>query len=223
MLINCEIGATDKGYAQDEQVISMIDIACICCMDDGCSQAHLQRYMKMAAAHGVKVAAYLGVNEDINGRDMKALFTCLDEQWENFIGFECVKFKGDLYHYANRSAELAEELALWLKNRGVQEVIAPYRSMLHKACNNENIAVYYEAYADIAYTKMQMGLELMSRDHLSDEIRAIDDVRRQVRAIKRGSIEIEGVNYLIEADTISVNMATEDALEKIEMIAGILK
>ena len=226
MLINCNIGYQDFESDIDERVISSVDIINIASHKD--NKDKTQHYQELAQKHDVKVSALLSYPKE-NERDntfqaisTEDLIASLEEQLLGFEAITCVRFHGRLYDHANRSAELADHLAAWLHDKGIKEVIAPYRSMLHKACTHYSISVLYEAFADRTYKGMNLGLELMSKDHIGSTLEDIQSIVRQVRKLKNGTIEIDGHNYLVEVDTIHVTADSKQRLKIIEAISAIL-
>ncbi len=228
MLINCDIGERGARHNVDDELMSLIDIANIACGGHAGDAESIKHYQDLAKKHGVKISAHLSYPDKENfGREKlqisrEELMASLDEQIEAFGEVEVVKLHGALYNHANRSPELAEDLAVWFKKVGVKEVLTPHRSMLHKACNAHSIAVLYEAFADRAYTNMTVGLELMPRDQLGAVLENIDDIVRQVRRLKNGTIQINGQNFLIEADTVCIHSDSPQALEAVKAISKIL-
>jgi len=225
MLINCAIGEKGAGDKVDDTLMSLIDIATIACGAHAGDAQSIKYYQDLAQQHNVKAAAYLSY-PDVDGVDEadrnRVLMDSLEQQARTFGKMQCVKFQGELYKHLNRSVDLAENVVDWLKQMDVDEVIAPYRSMLHKVCSEHKMQVTYEAYADKSYSSMSLGLELMSRDQVGSNIDNVDDICRQVRKMKQGVIEIEGHNYLIEAETLCLDSHSPQAVQNVEAVKKIL-
>ena len=228
MLINCAIGERGAKDEVDDALMSRIDLATIACGGHAGDKESVSYYQELAQKHGVKTVAYLSypkkekLSKDVTSITHEELLGFLDEQAELFGPMQRVKLQGELYNHANRSVELAEQLALWLKNKDVKEVLTPYRSMLHKLCSDQGIAALYEAFADKKYTSMQLGLELSSQDQIGSEIKNIDDIIRQVRKMKQGAVEINGQNFLIEAATICVDSSAPQVVETVDALVKVL-
>ncbi len=222
MLINCAIGERGVAHAVDDQLISLIHIADIACGGHAGDKNSINYYKDLSKKHDVKCAAYLSYANENTQVSHEELISSLEEQAAAFGPMECVKFQGDLYFHLNRSVELAEQVVNWLRKMGVKEVIAPYRSMLHKLCTENSIRTIYEAFADKKYTSMNVGLELMSRSQIGSTLENIDDIVRQVRKIRQGVVVINDQNHPIEAETICVDSTSEHAIETVKALLKIL-
>ncbi len=228
MLINCTVGEKGPANALDDKLVSLVHVAMIAAGGHAGDAQSIQYYEELAKQHNVKTCAYLSYPDKENhGLEVMPMSTdelirALDEQLENFSKVECVRFHGALYHQMNRSAELAEIIADWLKEKGIKEVISPYRSMLHKACSQNAIMTHYEAYANRSYSSMNVGLELISKDQTNSVIDDIDAVVKQVRKMKQGAIEIDGQIFLMEVETICVDRQSDNILEVLQAILKVL-
>lgn len=228
MLINCAIGENSAKDVTDDALMGLIHIACIACGGYAGDENTVSYYQKLAAQNGVKAAAYLSYpdKEHFGMEDMalsdEQLLHALEEQAARFGAMECVKFQGALFTQLNRSAELADLIVGWLEQKGVRQVIAPYRSMLHKACAQASIEVIFEAFADKVYTSMTIGMEPMSSKQIGTTIEDRDKIVRQVRKLKQGVVQIDGQNFLIEADTVCVDRSSAQVLQTVQAILNVL-
>jgi UPF0271 protein len=228
MLINCAVAERGVANVIDDAILPLIDIATIACGAHAGDEASIKYYQELTAKHGVRAAAYLSYpNQNVLPEGKSSLshdevMEALEEQALRFGPMKLVKFQGGLYGHLNRSAELAERVGNWLSEKGVEEVIAPYRSMLHKACIEQKIPVLYEAYGDRHYNDMNVGLELMPHDQLGALLENIDDVLKQVRKLKMGVIVVDGQNFLMEAETVCIDTYAADAIDKLHAIKKIL-
>jgi UPF0271 protein len=225
MLINCDIGDKESIPSVDDELISFIDIANIACGGHAGDTNSIKHYQELAQQHGITTTALLSYpdRENFGQRVMSisndGLITALEKQLEAFGSAERIKFHGALYAQSNRSAELAGLLAQWFHKIGTKEVITPYRSMLDKTCSEQGIPVMHEAFADRSYANMTLGLELMPRDQIGAMIDNVDDIVRQVRKMKNSVIEVNGENYLIEADTVNVDTHNPLALQAVKALS----
>lgn len=228
MLINCAVGEKGVADKQNDALMHHIDIAAIASGAHAGDKESITYYKDLANELGVKIAAYLSypnkasLESEASVITSEQLMASLQDQLELFGDVTCVKFQGPLYQYLNRSAQQAEVVVRWLKEVGIKEVIAPYRSMMHKMCSEFKLACLYEAYADRAYQQMRVDLELTPQNQLGDTLNTLEDIVRQVRKLKNGVVEVNKQNYLIEAETICLDGSVEDAIEKIEAIKAIL-
>lgn len=224
MLINCDIGERGTAHPVDDALMQYIDIANIACGGHAGDEESIAHYKALAEKYGVKVTAHLSYKDKENfGRkvldiSVEALLVDLEEQASRFGDMVSVKFHGALYNQANIDPMLAEALVQWLLEKEVKEILAPYGGMMQKAANQLGLNVIHEAFADRAYTHTAYGVQLMPRSQEGAVLESIEDVVRQVRKMRHGSVEIEGKHYLMEADSVCVHSDSENSLEMVKAL-----
>jgi len=226
--VNCDIGERGPDHPLDIELMNFIDIANIACGGHAGDAESVAVFKKTAADRGVKIAAHLSYPDRENfGRitvqiPLSDLLKSLDEQLDLLGSGESVKFHGALYNDSVVDSRLASDLALWLKRRGIKEIIAPADSELAAFCIDEGIGILAEAFAErrYDYDSLSGRLTLVSRKEAHACITALQEaLDHSFGIIKNGTVNpyIEGKPQLLEVplkcDTICIHSDSEIALD----------
>lgn len=155
--INCDIGEREPDNPVDIELMKHIHIANIACGGHAGDEETIAVFRRLAIENDVAVAAHLSypdrenfgrISMDIPPEDLLA---SLDTQFRLMPDVKMVKFHGGLYNDSAKDSELANLLATWLFENGIDTVITPENSEMAMAASDKGIRVIAEAFAERTY------------------------------------------------------------------------
>ncbi len=195
--INCDIGERGPDHPVDRELISWIDIANLACGGHAGDPGSVEAFRRLADARGVLVSAHLSYPDRENfGRrsldiPVARLLESLEEQYTLLPEVTLVKFHGALYNDSCRRADLARDLASWLRGTACRTVITLPDSPLAEACRAVEMGVMAEAFAERRYRTVpgEDRVVLVSRDKPYASIHDLEEATAHAEGIiRRGEV-----------------------------------
>ena len=229
--INCDLGERGADHPVDMALMKFIQVANIACGGHAGDARSVSVFRRLADDNGVMTAAHLSYPDRKNfGRtslkiDPEALMESLDAQMQLVPDVKTVKFHGALYNDSVVRRELADLLAGWARNHGIDLLIAPHDSEMAEACARQQIGLMAEAFAERRYTidAATGRLRLVKRGKpfasIHDTAEAIAQAERiasehKVAAIKDENEDVPSTeDVTIAAETICIHSDSAIALE----------
>jgi UPF0271 protein len=204
MIINCDIGERGAEHPVDLELMNHIGMANIACGGHAGDAESVAVFSGIARAKGLRIAAHLGYPDRQNfGRvsmpiAVKDLLAALDRQLALSVEKSRVKLHGALYNDCNVNGLLAREVAVWLRDSSITEVVTPFDSALAGACRELGLAVCAEAFAERRYNWLpesgQLVLVCRSKHYAS-----IDDVAEAMGHSRKIILE-NRIDTIVEAE-----------------------
>ena len=188
--INCDVG---EGYENEAAILPYISSCNIACGAHAGSIEIIDKTIKIASAHGVKIGAHPSY-PDLENFGRKVLEISAQELKESLINqidlmvqrlkvqqqeLHHIKPHGALYNEVAQNENLAKILVTVVKNYPKALLYVPYRSVIEKLALKNNIKIKYEAFADRNY---QDNLALVSR---TVQQASIDDANEVAAHVQR--------------------------------------
>lgn len=239
--INCDIGEREPDNPVDLALMEHIRIANIACGGHAGNAETVAVFRALAEKYHVGVSAHLSYPDKENfGRvsmDMNVdeLISSLDDQIALIPDANMVKFHGGLYHDTCNRPRLAMDLAIWMKRKNIETLIAPHGSEIHKACESKGIEVLCEAFAErrYQYNPETLSFGLMDRKHHMASIHDCNEALRQCMTIIRyGFVEAYVANsqggwdirkMTLPCQTVCIHSDSPIALELAEALGKTIR
>jgi UPF0271 protein len=225
VLINCDMGESFGLYrcGDDEGIMPHIDMANVACGFHASDPVVMQKTVRLAKAHGVRVGAHPSF-PDLQGfgrREMKMgreeLTACLIYQIGALKGFldiegmplNHIKPHGALYGVASRDPEVANAIADAAVSFGVP-VLGMAGTQHEKVYPARGLTFLAEYYADLDYN--DEGMVIITREH--DARDPVEVERAMTRVLVEGKgMSINGRELPMKADCVCVHSDTPGADE----------
>jgi 5-oxoprolinase (ATP-hydrolysing) subunit A len=233
--INCDMGESFGLYrmGDDEGMMPHITIANVACGFHGSDPSVMQRTVRLAKKHGVRVGAHPSL-PDLQGfgrREMKMrpeeLTACIIYQVGALKGFleaegmplNHVKPHGALYGMAARMPETAEAVARAVKVFGVP-VFGMAGTQHEKVYTGAGLRFVSEFYADLDYD--ESGNLIITREH--EAVAPGPAAERALRAVREGKVRsVQGPDVAVRADCVCVHSDTPGAVDVAKAIGAVLR
>lgn len=233
--INVDVG---EGIGNEAQIMPFIASCNIACGGHAGDLDTMQRVVKLAKQHRVKIGAHPSFPDKENfGRvklDMScaALFTSINQQiktLQNVLDQERrllhhIKPHGALYNLAAVDVKVANVVVEVMKSLVLPiKLYVPYKSIVAQVALQNNIAITYEAFADRNYND---DLTLVSRQEKNALITDPDIMfehvnnmiyNQKVRTIQNSEIEILAETFCIHGDNPDALVLIKSLKEKLEL------
>lgn len=228
--INVDMG---EGIGNEAELMPYISSCNIACGGHAGDYQTMKTVVKLAKQHRVKIGAHPSFPDKENfGRkimDMPcvALYTSLKNQItdlievlnEEHVPLHHVKPHGALYNLASTDEKTANVIVEVMKALVLPaELYVPYNSVLARIAVENNIPVFYEAFADRNYNS---DLSLVSRMEEHALIEDIETMFRQVMDIHSGQKvkTVAGEWAMIKAHTFCVHGDHPNAVNMVKALA----
>ncbi len=227
--INCDMGESlgSAIIGQDEKLIPFITSCNIACGFHGGDPVHIQRTIRLAITHKVRIGAHPSYPDlegfgrrkmDIALEELKAILIYQVAALKGLVESEggtlsYVKPHGALYNKASVEASEAQAIIAALKSIGSNLALMGLAgSEMEKAANEMDVDFISEAFGDRKY---ELDGSLMSRSKPDAVFSKVEEVVKQVESIvfdKR--VETTAGKYIsIQADSICIHGDNPMALE----------
>ncbi len=223
--INCDMGESFGLYrmGDDAAIMPFVTVANVACGFHASDPVVMQRTVRLAKQHGVKVGAHPSL-PDLQGfgrREMKMgseeLTACILYQVGALKGFldaegmalNHIKPHGALYGMSARSAKVAAAIAVAAKVFGVP-VFGMAGTEHERVYGQAGLDFVAEFYADLDYD--EAGALIITREHAAVEPAAA--AARVRRAIEEGKVRsTKGNDIAVTARSVCVHSDTPGAVE----------
>ena len=227
--INADLG---EGLNNEELLMPLISSCNIACGGHAGDEETMQRVLKLAKHHNVKVGAHPSFPDKANfGREIMSLdpgqlFDSVLSQTIDLyniaqregVNINHIKPHGALYNLASVDPSIAKLIInVILSFPENIKLYAPYNSVLANLAKKENIEVVYEAFADRNYND---DLTLVSRKKDNAVLHKKEAVLTHVlEMIKHQKVtSVNGLKLDIKASTFCVHGDTKNAVEILEFL-----
>ena len=203
VLINCDMGESFGLYrcGDDEGIMPHIDMANVACGFHASDPVVMQKTVRLAKAHGVRVGAHPSY-PDLQGfgrREMK-----MGREELNHI-----KPHGALYGVASRDPEVANAIADAAVSFGVP-VLGMAGTQHEKVYPARGLTFMAEYYADLDYN--DEGMVIITREHDARDPAEVERAMTRVLTEGKGT-SINGRELPMKADCVCVHSDTPGADE----------
>lgn len=233
--INVDVG---EGIGNEALIMPYISSCNIACGGHAGDIETMQRVVKLAKEHRVKIGAHPSFPDKENfGRvkmDMScaALFTSIKQQikalqdvlYQEHRVLHHVKPHGALYNLAAVDIKVANVIVEVMKDLVLPiKLYVPYKSVVADVALKNNIAITYEAFADRNYND---DLTLVSRQEkyalINDTDMMFEHVfkmlsKQKVKTIQNSEIEILAETFCIHGDNPDAVVLIKSLKEKLEL------
>lgn len=241
MIINCDIGERGADHPVDLELMNHIGMANIACGGHAGDAESVAMFSGIAREKGLRIAAHLGYPDRKNfGRismpiAVKDLLAALDRQLAMSVERSRVKLHGALYNDCNVNGLLAREVAVWMRDSSVTEIVTPFDSALAGACRELGLAVCAEAFAERRYTWLpdsdQLVLVCRSKHYASihQVAEALGHSRKIIlenridAVVEREDGSLETLSRPISAETLCIHSDSQIALPLASGLAELLR
>lgn len=223
--LNCDIGERGINHPIDNELMKYIHIANIACGGHAGFSETVAYYSELAKQNEVLISAHLSYPDKDNfGRIKMAIETnvLLDSLTAQYQLLPCgiIKFHGALYHAVNNDANLANDIGEWLLTHKVQQLIAPPRGYLSNFCYEHGIKVMTEGFIERGYDFINGELQLIPRGHVGAELLTVEDALEQYRYLETGVVNVAGVMFDLNVDTLCIH---SDSLIALDLAKAIVR
>lgn len=224
--LNCDIGERGINHPIDNELMKYIHIANIACGGHAGSIESVEYYTQLAKHYGVLISAHLSYpDQDRFGRVKMEIATdellaSLTTQYQ-LLPCGMIKFHGALYHVVNNDATLANEIGKWLLAQDVQQLIAPPSGYLISYCQEHGIKVITEGFIERGYDFVDGKLQLIPRGQYDAELVTVADALEQYRYLETGVVNVAGVMFDLNVDTLCIHSDSLIALDLVKAIVGV--
>ncbi|TNF34607.1 MAG: hypothetical protein EP312_05955 [Gammaproteobacteria bacterium] len=189
--LNCDIGEMPAERERDLALLRLVDAVSIACGGHAGDADSARFWQQQATTQGKQWHLHLSYpdREHFGRRALDLSWPVLREALEAqracLPDSTAVKFHGALYHRASTDMALAEALAEWCVQVGIQRVLAPPQSAMTDAAQQHGLQVLREGFADRRYCWQDGRLQLAPRS----EAGAVHDDPQHVIAQIRQVLE----------------------------------
>lgn len=228
--INCDMG---EGYGlykmgDDAAVMRYITLANVACGLHASDPVIMQRTVRLAKEHGVKVGAHpslpdlqgFGRREMKMGRDELCAFLIYQVgALQGFLAAEGmalnhIKPHGALYGMAARDAEVAHAVCDAAETFEVP-LLGMAGTLHEEVYTARGIPFVSEFYADLDYS--DNGQLIITREHEAKDARTA--VERVLRAVREGKVKsVQGPDVAVRAECVCVHSDTPNSVELAKVV-----
>ena len=225
VLINCDMGESFGLYrcGDDEGIMPHIDMANVACGFHASDPVVMQKTVRLAKAHGVRVGAHpsypdlqgFGRREMKMGREeLTAILIYQIGALKGFLDIEGmplnhIKPHGALYGVASRDPEVANAIADAAVSFGVP-VLGMAGTQHEKVYPARGLTFMAEYYADLDYN--DEGMVIITREHDARDPAEVERAMTRVLVEGKGT-SINGRELPMKADCVCVHSDTPGADE----------